>query len=64
MDILYGAGTAHGGTKYAFYLVDRATRYKSIYPLTNLGEDVLTQLKQYCADMNIIPTKFISDCDK
>ena len=64
MDVLYGACVAHGGTKYALCIVDQTTRYKSIYPLTNLGHDVLTQLKQYCADMRMVPIKFISDCDK
>ena len=64
LDVLYGAGTAFGGTKYALYLVDRATRYKSIYPLQNLGENILKQLKQYCNDFNLTPKRFISDYDK
>ena len=64
LEILYGAGTAHGGVKYALYLVDRATRYKCIYPLKNLGDDILTQMQAFCNDFKISPMKFISDCDQ
>ena len=64
VDILYGANTAHGGVKYALYLVDRATRYKSIYPLTNLSSDILKQFKTYCSDMDQTPKQFICDCDR
>ena len=50
LDILFGAGVAHGGTKYTLYPVDRATRYKMIYPLTNLGDDMFQQLQNFCND--------------
>ena len=63
MDILYGAKTAHGGVKYALYIVDRATRYKAIYPLTNLSTDILQQIKNFCNDFGQTPRQFISDCD-
>ena len=33
MDILYGSATAHGQIKYALYIIDRATRYKAIFPI-------------------------------
>ena len=64
VDILYGANTAHGGVKYALYLVDRSTRYKSIYPLTNLSTDILKQFKSYCNDIGLVPKQFICDCDR
>ena len=64
LDILYGAGVAHGGIKYALYLVDRSTRYKCIYPLKHLGEDVLTKIQQFCSAYNIKPKRMISDCEK
>ena len=63
MDILYGANTAHGGIKYALYIVDRATRYKYIHPMSNLTTDILDGIKSFCSDMGTIPKRFISDCD-
>ena len=63
MDVLYGVGTAYAGTQYALYIVNITSRYKSIYPLQNLGEDILTQLKQFTQDFGLIPKRFISDCN-
>ena len=63
MDILYGANTAHGGIKYALYIVDRTTRYKYIHPLKNLTTDILDGIKSFCSDMGTVPKRFISDCD-
>lgn len=63
MDILYGANTAHGGIKYALYIVDRATRYKYIHPMKNLSSDILDGIKSYCNDMKTVPKRFISDRD-
>ena len=64
MDILYGSATAHGQIKYALYLVDRATRYKAIYPLKDLSNDILPAIQQYCNELQLIPKQFICDCDQ
>ena len=63
MDILYGSATAHGQVKYALYMIDRATRYKSIYPMQDLTKDILPSIKKYCNDIECVPKHFISDCD-
>ena len=64
VDILFGAGTAHGGAKYALYFVDRASRYKMIYPLKNLTTDILDKFQQHSKDLGFTPKRYISDCDK
>ena len=46
-----------------FFLVDKATRYKSIYPLTNLKSDILNQIQQFCANIGFVPRRFACDCD-
>ena len=64
MDILYGSATAHGQIKYALYLIDRATRYKSIYPIKDLSTDILPAIQLFCNEMQTIPSQFICDCDQ
>ena len=64
MDILYGSATAHGQIKYALYLIDRATRYKAIYPIKDLTTDILPNIKLFCTEMQCIPKHFICDCDQ
>ena len=63
MDILFGSRTAIAGIKYALFIVDRATRQKFILPLTNLKNDILDQLKQFCQELGFVPKRFLSDCD-
>ena len=58
MDILYGSATAHGQIKYALYIIDRATRYKAIFPIKDLSQDILPAIQQYCNEMGTIPSQF------
>ena len=64
IDILYGSATAHGQIKYELYLIDRATRYKAIYPIKDLSQDILPAIQQYFNEMGSIPSQFVSDCDQ
>ena len=64
MDILYGSATAHGQIKYALYLIDRASRYKAIYPIKDLSNDILPNIQQFCNEMGTVPSRFICDCDQ
>ena len=64
MDILYGSATAHDQIKYALYFIDRDTRYKAIYPLKDLANDIFPATQQFCSDFQHIPSQFISDCDQ
>ena len=62
-DILFGAGTSIGGYRYALFLVDRATRYKSIYPIKSLKNDIMPAIKQFCQDIGTVPTILRTDFD-
>ena len=63
MDIVFGSKSAINGIKYGLFLVDRATRYKTILPLKNLTTDILFQLQKFCQELGFVPKHFISDCD-
>ena len=63
IDIIYGAGTAIGGTKYALFAVDKATRHKFMYPMKNLKEDVLTAIKNLVKDLGEPPKTLRTDFD-
>ena len=63
MDIVLGAKTAINGIEYGLFIVDRATRYKTILPLKNLTSDILFQLQKFCHEIGFVPRKFIADCD-
>lgn len=63
MDIVFGSKTAINGIKYGLFIVDRATRYKTILPLRNLTSDILFQLQKFCRSIGFVPHKFIADCD-
>jgi len=55
MDIIYGSNTAINGIKYPLFIVDRATRFKFLYPLKNLKEDILTSIQQFAFDIQRFP---------
>jgi len=64
MDIIFGSNTAIGGTKYALFLVDKATRHKFIYPLTSVKHDhILSALQQFEKDIGIAPKILRTDFD-
>ena len=63
MDILYGTVTAHENVRYALFIVDRATRHKFIYPMSNLKTDLLPTLNKFCSNIGTIPQRIITDFD-
>ena len=63
LDIGYGPTTSIGGFKYALLLVDKATRYKRMYPLKNLGSSILTAMKKFVNEVGITPTLIRTDFD-
>ena len=63
-DIGYGAGTAIGGIRYALFLVDRKTRYKFVYPLSDLqGQTIKSQIQIFIRDIGKFPKEMICDRD-
>ena len=64
MDIIFGSNTAIGGTKYALFLVDKATRNKFIYPLINTKhEQIIQALQQFTKDIATNPKILRTDFD-
>ena len=63
MDIGYGPTTSVGGFRYTLLLVDKATRYKKMYPLTNLKTSVLQAMKKFIAEVGVKPTLLRTDFD-
>ena len=62
-DIGYCCRTAIQGYKYALMLVDRATRFKLIFPLRNLKEDIINSFKQAMLYFPTPPIRYIFDFD-
>ena len=63
-DIVYGSETAYEGVRYALLMVDRATRYKLVYPLTNLTDDISNALEKFYSTFKLFPKVIRSDYDK
>jgi deoxyuridine 5'-triphosphate nucleotidohydrolase len=63
VDIGYGCNAGLNGIKYALFVVDRATRYKYIYPLKSLQDDILPAFQSLVRDMGTTPKTIISDFD-
>jgi hypothetical protein len=64
MDIGYGEGTSPGGYKYAFTLVDYATRYTWIYGLKNkTAESVIDAVWSFFVDAGGMPQQIRCDFD-
>ena len=64
MDIIFGSNTAIGGTKYALFLVDKATRNKFIYPLTSVKHaNIISALQQFQKDIGMAPKILRTDFD-
>ena len=64
MDIGYGCNAGLQGIKYALFIVDRATRYKFIYPLKSLQDDIIPAINLLITDMGFYPKKLIADFDQ
>jgi len=62
-DIGYCCKTAMQGYCYTLLLVDRATRFKLVYPLRNLKEAILTSFKQAMVHFKTPPSRYIFDFD-
>ena len=63
MDILFGSNTAINGIKYALFIVDKATRFKYIYPLKNLKVDILPAIQKFSIDIQTFPKCIRTDFD-
>ena len=63
MDIVFGTKTAISGIKYGLFLIDRATRYKMIFPLRNLTDDITTALLKTQQTLHMFPKRIITDYD-
>ena len=63
IDIGYGCNYGLNGVKYALFIVDRATRFKYIYPIKSLQDDVLAGFQSLVRDMGFTPRKIMTDFD-
>jgi hypothetical protein len=63
MDIGYSPNKAIGGAKYTLLLIDKATRYKFIYGLTNLTTSLLDAVKKFLCDCSVKPSLIRTDFD-
>lgn len=63
-DIVYGSETDYEEVRYALLMVDRATRYKLVYPLTNLTDDITNALEKFYSTFKLFPKVLRSDYDK
>jgi len=64
MDIIFGSNTAINGCKYALFIVDKATRYKFIYPMRNPKEyHILTSIQKLTVDIQTFPKLIKTDFD-
>ena len=63
MDIIFGSNTAINGVKYSLFIVDRATRFKFLYPLKSLKDDILQAIQQFAVDIQCFPKCIRTDFD-
>ena len=63
VDIGYGCSAGLNGIKYALFVVDRAMRFKYIYPLKSLQQDILPAMQSLVRDMGFAPAKLVTDFD-
>ena len=62
-DIGYGCNAGLSGIRYALFVVDRATRYKYVYPIKSLKDDILPAFQSLVKDMGFAPKKIMTDFD-
>ena len=63
-NIGFGSKMAIGGTKYALFFVDKATRFKYVYPLKDLqSSSIIHQMNKLFVDMGITPKLIRTDFD-
>ncbi len=63
MDIGYGPCTSVGGMKYTLLLIDKFSRYKFVYGLTNLTTSLHSAMKQFLVDCGTTPSLIRTDFD-
>ena len=64
MDIGYGSCTALNGINHCLFLIDRKSRQKYTYGLTDLsGDTIVEAFKQFQTDIGMSPQRRITDCD-
>ena len=64
IDIGFGPCTAIGGIKYTLLAVNKKTRQKLIYGLTNLKDSLLTAIQRFITQCGTTPTLIRTDFDK
>ena len=64
VDIGFGPCTAIGGVKYTLLIVDKATRYKFVYPLKSLTTSLLRNMKRFYSNCKTQPKLIRTDFDK
>ena len=55
MNILFGSNTSLNGVKYALFIVNKATRFKFIYPLKCLKNDILFAIQKFALEIKTFP---------
>ena len=61
IDIGYDCSSGLQGIRYALFIVDRATRFKYIYPIKLFKNDILPSFKNLIADMVFTPCHIVTD---
>ena len=64
MDIGFGPTSAIGGIRYCLMMVDKATRYRRMYPLKNLTSSIPRAINKFLAEVGTKPTLIRTDFDK
>ena len=62
-DIGYGCSTSTNGVKYDLFVVDRATRYKFVYPIKRLQNDTLPTFQSLVREIGFALIKIMTDFD-
>ena len=63
MDIGYGSCSGIGGIKYTLLLIDKFSRYKFVYGLTNLTTSLLEAVEKFLAECGVTPSLIRTDFD-
>ena len=63
VDILFGSKTWINGVKHTFFIVDRAKRFKYLYPLKNHKDNIMPAIQKFSIDIHTFPKCIITDFD-
>ena len=64
VDIGFGPTAAIGGVRYCLMFVDKATRYRRVYPLKNLTSSIPRAIHKFLTDVGQKPKLIRTDFDK